>query len=303
MNGFLNVLKPPGMTSSDVVVRVRRMLPKGTRVGHAGTLDPEAAGVLPIMVGKAARLFDYLVDKEKTYVAALRLGVATDTQDAQGQVCSRSAQRPDDGAIQAVLPRFVGEILQTPPAYSALKQNGKRLYALARAGEAVDIPPRRVTVYGIALGKRISPDECLLTVRCGKGTYIRTLCHDLGQALGCGAHMGFLLRTQSGIFVLETACTLASLEAAEGNLAPLLLAMDAPLAHLPAVHVLPSALRTCLNGNVLRPAQLVQPMPVRKGPLRIYVGDLFAGIGRRNGEEVSFDAMLLERETHETATT
>ncbi len=295
MNGFLNLLKPPGMTSSDAVVMVRRKLPRGTRVGHAGTLDPEAAGILPIMVGKAARLFDYLVEKEKTYVAALRLGVVTDTRDATGQALARADARPTDAEIEAVLPRFTGTIWQTPPAHSAIKQGGKRLYELARAGEAVEVPARQVTVYGLTLNRRVSEDEALLTVRCGKGTYIRSICHDIGEALGCGAHMGFLLRAQAGIFTLDNAVTLPELLAAEA-LAPLLLPMDAPLAHLPRVDALPAAYAACLNGNALTASQLAQPLPEGNAALRIYVRQQFAGIAHREDHRVVFDAMLLERE-------
>ncbi|MCL2545396.1 MAG: tRNA pseudouridine(55) synthase TruB [Clostridia bacterium] len=295
MNGFINVCKPPGMTSSGVVVTLRRLLPKGTRVGHAGTLDPEAAGVLPIMIGKAARLFAYLVDKEKAYVAALRLGVITDTRDGEGAVLASNRARPTDAEIRAALPRFVGTIWQVPPVYSALKRGGKRLYALARAGEDVQVEPRQVTVYEIVMERRLGEDEALLTVRCGKGTYIRSLCHDIGEALGCGAHMGFLLRTRSGVFALEDACTLEELRSA-GDLAARLLPMDAPIGHLPAARALPTAIAACRNGNPLRAAQLEGGLPESEGPLRIYVSDVFAGIGRRRGDNLVFDAMLLERE-------
>jgi len=295
IHGFVNVLKPPGMTSSDVVVTLRRMLPKGTRVGHAGTLDPEAAGVLPVMVGKAARLFAYLVDKEKAYVAALRLGAVTDTRDAQGAVLALSPARPTDAEIRGALPRFTGVIWQTPPAFSALKRGGKPLYALARAGEDVQVQPRQVTVHDIAMERRLSEDEALLTVRCGKGTYIRSLCHDIGQALGCGAHMGFLLRTRSGVFALENAVALEELRTAD-DLAARLLPMDAPVRHLPMARALPTAAKACLNGNPLRAAQLQDGLPEGAGPLRVYVGEIFAGIGRRRGDTVAFEAMLLERE-------
>jgi len=297
IHGFVNVLKPPGMTSSDVVVTLRRLLPKGTRVGHAGTLDPEAAGVLPVMVGKAARLFAYLVDKEKAYVAALRLGAVTDTRDAQGAVLALNPARPTDAEIRGSLPRFTGVIWQTPPVFSALKRNGKPLYALARAGEDVRAEPRQVTVYGITLERRLSEDEALLSVRCGKGTYIRSLCHDIGQALGCGAHMGFLLRTRSGIFTLESAAALEALRTAD-DLAARLLPMDAPILHLPMARALPAAEKACLNGAPLCAAQLRDGLPESGKPVRLYVGEAFAGIGRRRGDTVAFEAMLLERENH-----
>lgn len=181
--GFLNVLKPPGMSSAQVVGYVRRLL-GGVKAGHAGTLDPEAAGVLPVMVGKAARLFDDLQDKDKEYVAEVAFGVATDTQDAQGIPVVHGDRWPDEAAIRGALPRFTGEILQTPPMYSALKQDGQRLYDLARRGREAVVPARKVTVHSLRL-MGVTPDHgALLSVCCSKGFYVRTLCHDLGEALG-----------------------------------------------------------------------------------------------------------------------
>ena len=195
MDGFINVNKPLGKTSSDVVVYVRRRLPRGTRVGHGGTLDPEASGVLPVCVGGAARLFDYIIDKEKTYIATLRLGIVTDTQDAGGAVIQTrevSARLED---VARALPHFEGEIEQIPPMYSAIKKDGKRLYQLARNGESVEIPARKCRVYGIELLEDLGDNRYKLRVRCGKGVYIRTLCHDIGAYLRRphgqpGAHRG-----------------------------------------------------------------------------------------------------------------
>ena len=170
MNGFLCVLKPPGMTSSDVVVRVRRMLPKGTKVGHAGTLDPEAAGVLPLMIGKASRLFDYLVEKEKVYVAQLKPGYATDTQDAHGAVIAGEGRCASRAELEAVLPRFIGEIDQIPPMYSALKRDGQKLCDLARQGVTVDVQPRKTQVFAIDVLHELADGSFLIAVRCGRGT-------------------------------------------------------------------------------------------------------------------------------------
>ena len=149
MNGFLCVLKPPGMTSSDVVVRVRRMLPRGTKVGHAGTLDPEASGVLPLMIGKASRLFDYLVEKEKTYVAQLKPGFSTDTQDAHGRIIAGSGEQVSLEQLQAVIPQFIGDIMQIPPMFSALKRDGQKLCDLARQGVEIKVDPRPTQVHAI----------------------------------------------------------------------------------------------------------------------------------------------------------
>ena len=178
--GFLNVLKPPGMSSAHVVGAVRRML-GGAKIGHAGTLDPEASGVLPLMVGKAARLFDYMQDKEKAYVTEVAFGAATDTQDAQGVSVAVGENYPDEAAIREALPAFTGAIMQTPPMYSAIKQDGKRLYQLARDGKQADIPAREVTVHELIFRGETPNHGALLAVRCSKGFYVRTLCKDLGE--------------------------------------------------------------------------------------------------------------------------
>ena len=292
MNGFLCVLKPPGMTSSDVVVRIRRMLPRGTKVGHAGTLDPEAAGVLPLMIGKASRLFDYLVEKEKVYVAQLKPGYATDTQDAHGQIVSGTGEGVSRAQLEGVLPQFTGEIDQIPPMFSALKRDGQKLCDLARQGVTLDIEARKTQVYAIDVLHTLDDGSYLICVRCGKGTYIRTLCHDIGAALGCGAHMGYLLRAKTGMFTLEDAHTLEEIAAAP-DLSALLVAMDRPLAHLPAVQVKPHAERFVRNGNALTRKELAQAS--EEGvPVRLYLGERFAGIGRMQGDAMKFDAMLLE---------
>lgn len=250
--GFLNVLKPPGMSSAHVVSVVRRLL-GGAKVGHAGTLDPEASGVLPLMVGKAARLFDYMQDKEKAYVTEVAFGVATDTQDAQGVPMATGENYPDETALLSALSAFTGTMMQTPPMYSALKQDGKRLYQLARDGKEADVPARQVTVHELALRGLTAHHGALLSVRCSKGFYVRTLCHDLGAFLGCPAHMRFLLRTQSGPFTLETAHTLEALrEAADrGALPDLLLSPEAALGHLPMTNVPQGLEKAVRNGGRL----------------------------------------------------
>ena len=295
MNGFLCVLKPPGMTSSDVVVRVRRRLPKGTKVGHAGTLDPEAAGVLPLMIGKASRLFDYLVEKEKVYVAELKPGYATDTQDAHGQIVAGSGEGASLAQLQSVLPQFIGEIMQTPPMFSALKRDGQKLCDLARRGVEVELEARPTQVYDIDVLHALAGGSYMLRVRCGKGTYIRTLCHDIGRALGTQAHMGLLLRTRTGMFSLDDAHTIEEIEACE-DMTPLLVAMDRPLGHVPRVDVAPWAERFVRNGNALTRRELCGGADgIEEGqPVRLYLCGRFAGMGRMRGEEMKFDAMLLE---------
>lgn len=292
MNGFLCVLKPPGMTSSDVVVRVRRQLAGREKVGHAGTLDPEAAGVLPLMVGKASRLFDYLVEKEKTYVAQLKPGYATDTQDTHGAIISGTGAQVTQEQLEAVLPRFIGDIMQTPPMFSALKRDGQKLCDLARKGVEVAVEPRPTQVHEIRVLHALEDGSFMLRVRCGKGTYIRTLCHDIGGALGTGAHMGLLLRTQTGMFTLDDAHTIEEIEACE-DLSTLFVPMDRPIAHIPRVDVVPSAERFVRNGNVLTRRELRGEL-VKGVPVRLYLNEQFAGIGRYDGEVMKFEAMLLE---------
>ena len=292
MNGFLCVLKPPGMTSSDVVVRVRRMLPKGTKVGHAGTLDPEAAGVLPLMIGKASRLFDYLVEKEKTYVAQLKPGYATDTQDAHGKIISGSGEQASLEQLEAVLPQFIGDIMQVPPMFSALKRDGQKLCDLARQGVEIEVQPRPTQVHAIDVMHTLSDGSFMIKVRCGKGTYIRTLCHDIGRALGTDGHMGLLLRTQPGMFTLDDAHTMEEITASE-DLSSLLVAMDRPLGHVPRVDVVPWAERFVRNGNALTAKELRGEIP-GDAPVRLYLNDRFAGIGRMRDGHMKFEAMLLE---------
>ena len=219
MDGFLNIDKPAGMTSFDVVARVRRIL-KTKRAGHAGTLDPDAVGVLVIAVGQATRLLPLLPIEPKEYVARIAFGVATDTEDASG-VATAEADASDltEDALLAILPRFIGEISQIPPMVSAVHHEGKRLYELARAGITVEREPRPVTILEIAAsdfapGERA---EATLRVVCGGGTYIRTLCADIGAALSLPAHMKTLIRTAVGPFSLKNALTLEQFAGQEEN--------------------------------------------------------------------------------------
>ena len=295
MDGFLVLNKPLGKTSSDCVVFVRKRLPRGTAIGHGGTLDPMASGVLPVCVGAATRLFDYIIDKQKTYVAELQLGVVTDTQDATGAVVEKRPVNVTEADVRAALPLFIGDIWQTPPMYSAIKRGGKRLYELARRGESVEVAPRACRVDDVRLTASLGDGRYRLEVDCGKGVYIRTLCHDIGAYLGCGGHMATLERTRAGVFTLENALTLEEVDAlgAEG-LEARLLPMDAAIAHLPAVRVEARHRAAARNGMPLRPEWLDAPAPQAEA-LRVYVGGEFAGIGApREDGSVRFRAMLLK---------
>ena len=295
MDGFLVLNKPLGKTSSDCVVFVRKRLPRGTAIGHGGTLDPMASGVLPVCVGAATRLFDYIIDKQKTYVAELQLGVVTDTQDATGAVVEKRSVNVTEADVRAALPRFIGDIWQTPPMYSAIKRGGKRLYELARRGESVEVAPRACRVDDVRLTASLGNGRYRLEVDCGKGVYIRTLCHDIGAYLGCGGHMATLARTRAGVFTLENALTLEEVDAlgAEG-LEARLLPMDAAIAHLSTVRVEARHRAAVRNGMPLRPEWLDAPAPQAEA-LRVYVGGEFAGIGApREDGSVRFRAMLLK---------
>ena len=291
-DGFLNLLKPPGMTSSDAVVMVRRAFPKGTKVGHMGTLDPEAAGVLPIGVGAATRLFDFVSDKEKTYRAEVCVGAATDTQDATGTVIERGRGVLEE-EFTAVLPRFIGEIEQVPSMYSAIKVDGKKLYQAARAGETIEVPKRLVRIDSIDYIARTGENRFLIDVHCGRGTYIRTLCHDIGKALGTCAHMSFLLRSQSGLFDLETAVTPEEFLKSVESGAPALLPCDAPIQHIGRVTVSEKLERAVRNGNAIRMEGWKQRFEEGRA-LRVYLGERFAGMGVVQGNEIRFKCMLLK---------
>ncbi|WP_322511049.1 tRNA pseudouridine(55) synthase TruB [Chloroflexus sp.] len=209
--GFVVIDKPAGLTSHDVVARVRRLVGRLVKVGHAGTLDPAATGVLPVALGSATRLIDQLVDARKGYVGVVRLGVQTTTDDAEGEPLATCAVPSLTIAeIEAVLDRFRGDILQQPPAFSALHVDGQRAYALARAGNEVTLAPRPVRVERLEL-LAWTPPDVTIAVECGKGVYIRALARDIGTALGCGAHLAALQRTFVGPFRLEQAVPLAAL--------------------------------------------------------------------------------------------
>lgn len=237
MNGILIVDKPQGMTSFDVVRQVRRWA-KVRRVGHAGTLDPLATGVLPVAIGRSTRLVEYMMAGDKSYRATMKLGLSTDTQDAEGQPLEEGEWRSvDRKQLDLAAARFRGQIEQLPPMYSALKRDGKPLYQLARQGVEVDRKLRSITIHSLLVDD-FSPPYVTFTVCCSKGTYVRTLCHDLGQMLGCGAHMTALRRLACGQFTLAVSHTPEELETAlgQGKPLPLLSPLEA-LADWPALTV------------------------------------------------------------------
>ena len=210
VSGVLIVNKHAGVTSHRIISACRRLYDT-QRVGHAGTLDPIATGVLPVLIGRAAKAADYIIRHDKAYRCEMLLGLTTDTEDVTGEVLTRSERLPEEDEVLAVCRRFVGKILQTPPMYSALKVGGKKLVDIARAGGEVERTPREIEIYSLE-AQRLAPDRYALDVACSKGTYIRTLCADIGRELGCGAVMAGLIRTRTGRFTLEEAVTVEELD-------------------------------------------------------------------------------------------
>lgn len=252
MDGVIVIRKEKGFTSHDVVAKLRGILHM-KKIGHTGTLDPDAEGVLPVALGKATRLVDMITDKEKTYEAVMRLGVVTDTQDMSGTVLSQTTELSvTEEELCTVVSSFVGDYMQVPPMYSALKVNGKKLYELAREGKTVERKPRPVHFYEIEI-LDISFPLVHFRVTCSKGTYIRTLCHDIGEKLGCGAAMESLLRTKVGRFTLDDAITLAQTEEAvqEGTIESKILGIEEILAEYPRVCCTKEGDRLLANGNPL----------------------------------------------------
>lgn len=250
MDGVLNINKPSGVTSHDVVESVRRILGE-KRIGHTGTLDPLATGVLVLCVGRATRIAQYLEAGEKEYKAVMRLGVTTDTLDAEGRVLeTKTYTPPDRQMLGAVMRRFTGPILQRPPAYSAVKVGGVPSYKLAREGKAQPLNPRPVHIFGIELTAYEDPDVGFI-VTCSKGVYIRTLCAEMGDALGMGAHLARLERTRSGRFGIERAITLDQLRtmAAADAIVRVMTPIDEALSEFPMVPVSEAEMVRILNGN------------------------------------------------------
>lgn len=256
MDGILNVYKEPGFTSFDVVAKLRGICGQ-KKIGHTGTLDPDASGVLPVCLGNATKLCGLLTDKTKEYRAVLLLGCVTDTQDMTGKILEERPVTVSGEQVRQTVLSFVGEYDQVPPMYSALKVNGQKLCDLARAGKEVERKSRRITIHSITIDELALP-RVTMTVSCSKGTYIRTLCHDIGQSLGCGGAMEKLVRTRSGQFRIEDAYRLSQIEqfAREGTLESLLLKTDAVFGKLQAAFVRPEFELLADNGNPLLAGQL-----------------------------------------------
>ncbi len=277
MDGIINIYKEAGFTSFDVVAKLRGIL-RERRMGHTGTLDPAATGVLPVCVGKATKLCELLLDKEKAYEAVMLLGVTTDTEDMTGTVLNETAPQVTEEEVRAAALKFTGVYGQVPPMYSALKVDGKRLYELAREGKEVERKPREVEIFeNTPLSFEKDEDGYVKTVtlrvRCSKGTYIRSLLRDMGEFLGCGACMKSLVRTQAGAFSIETALTLSDVEQArdEGRLSEIILPIDTFLMKYPAVRAVPEFEKYLYNGNQLTLSMLDREIAPKDGDgFRVY---------------------------------
>ena len=279
-SGIVIIDKPADWTSMDVCAKLRGIL-KERRVGHGGTLDPMATGVLPVFVGSATRAVEFAEKSGKTYVAGLRLGLVTNTQDTTGETLEERPVTAGLRELEEVLPRFTGPIEQVPPMFSAIKIKGQKLYELARAGKEVERKPRPVTIHALEVLEQTGEGDYLLRVRCSKGTYVRTLCHDIGAALGCGGCMSSLRRTEAAGFTIEQAVTIEEVQA-QGE--ALLLPVDRFFAQYPAFRLTEERLeRLCRNGNPL-PAGDAAP-----GTYRVYApGGTFLCLSRwERGQLVS----------------
>lgn len=287
ISGILNIDKPEGWTSHDVVARVRRLTGQ-KRAGHAGTLDPFATGVLLVCLGQATRVSEYLMDAHKLYRARIRFGAATDTFDVTGQITTETGVIPGRAEIEALLPRFIGQIQQVPPAYSALKIEGQPAYRRARRGEAVELAPRTVEVYEIRL-LAWEPPDLELDILCGKGTYIRSLAHDLGLAAGSAAHLVALQRRAVGDLTVEEAVSPAELEAqvTAGSWQDLLYPLDEALLQYPALIAPAEDVNRLCHGQPIASGTVVEGALRRVyGPdgkfVALVQGDQQAGVWRPN---------------------
>lgn len=294
MNGIINVYKEKGYTSFDVCAKLRRIL-KTKKIGHTGTLDPDAEGVLPVCVGNATKLCDLLTDKDKVYEAVLILGVTTDTEDMTGTVLTTNEVTATKEEVVKVIKEFVGPYDQIPPMYSALKVNGQRLYDLARQGMIIERKARPVTIHGIDILKvtmdtdnELAVKEVRMTISCSKGTYIRTLCKDIGDKLGSGGCMKSLLRTKVSVFDLADSKKIDEIEQLMENqqVDQILMPVDACFMHLPRANVLDEFDKFLYNGNILKEEQLRLEMNIElegNDEVRVYDSqNIFTGIYEYN---------------------
>lgn len=289
VNGIINVYKEKGYTSFDVVAKMRGIFGQ-KKIGHTGTLDPDAQGVLPVCLGKATKVCDLLTDKDKVYKATMLLGIQTDTLDISGKVCNKAVVNVTEQQVRDVISTFVGTIEQVPPMYSALKVNGKKLYELAREGKTIERKARKVSIYDITIDEICLP-EVVMIVSCSKGTYIRSLCDDIGTKLGCYGCMKDLLRTKVACFDIGDAYKISEIEKLKESI---VLPVDMLFENIPAVNTVLMAQKLIENGNRI-PAEMInadgnkQRKYDDEGRYRIYnPEDSFVGIYTYKAETDDF---------------
>lgn len=286
MNGVINFFKPKGMTSHDAVNLLRKAL-NMKRIGHTGTLDPNASGVLPLCIGKGTRIAEYLLDIDKEYLGELTLGIRTDTQDQDGKVISSSDKVVGEEDIMKVMSKYIGDISQLPPMYSALKQNGKKLYELAREGKTVERNPRNITIYEQKILNIEENRRILFFTKCSRGTYIRTLCDDIGMDLGTYGHMSYLLRVGVGSFKIENSYSIEYIRSLDSEeLSKIIIPMDKALDHFDKIVVQGELYSKIVNGIVL-PFEMNEEFKTNK-LYKIYCKDIFMGIGRIINKDTEF---------------
>lgn len=277
MLGLLLLNKPQGITSFGAVARIKRLTGE-KRVGHTGTLDPMATGVLPILIGRATALSQYLIDADKSYTATVKLGVVTDSCDITGNIISENSVNVSDNDVECVLKTFIGRQMQTPPMYSAIKQNGVRMYELARKGETVEIPPREIEIFKIdQIGELSEQFEFDIETTVSKGTYIRSLCRDIGEKLGCGATLTKLCRTKTAGFSLEKCVNLDDLTSE--NISDYILPCDLAVEYMTKLYVSQKQAIRFRNGGQLSLDRIKGTDFTNNTFYRVYCEDIFLGLG------------------------
>jgi len=300
VHGIINIHKEKGYTSHDVVAKLRGIIGQ-RKIGHTGTLDPDAVGVLPVCLGKATKLCDMLTDKSKVYETVLLLGQATDTQDISGTIIEEyDTGHLTEVEVRGCIQDFIGSYSQVPPMYSAIKIDGKKLYELAREGKEVERRPREVTIYDIQI-LGVDLPRVRMEVSCSKGTYIRTLCHDIGSRLKCGGCMEELIRIRVDRFELNESCTLSEVEKvkAAGRLERLILPIDSMFEEYPKIHLTGDALKRVYNGNTFR-LETIEQKIVDKERVRVYNDNSdFVALYEYQQEESNFKILKMFFDKHE----
>lgn len=283
LDGVINFYKPAGITSHDAVYFFRRLLGI-KKIGHTGTLDPMASGVLPICVGKGTRIAEYLTDCTKEYISELTLGIKTDTLDSTGSILEFSERIPSPSDITKAFEDYTGKISQLPPMYSARKIQGKKLYELARQGVILERQPREIEIHCMEIIKILNDNKIIFRTVCSKGTYIRTICDDIGNKLETFGHMSFLLRTKVGDFKINNAFGIETLkQLTKEELASVIIPMDKALSHLETIDIDGDRYEKLLNGLSSRLSVEYKDYP-KESPLRVYSGGKFVGVGMLSGE-------------------